>query len=239
MSARESDDEGPSTPKKKRSYKQKFRNEWSHHENFKKWLRRDMKDPYRAYCIFCDTSMTADMGALKRHSEGNKHVLKAKPSSSLTSIATAFKKPSPSLDDKHKIAEIKLAAFMTEHKISHRVMDHLVELLPKAFPDSEIAQKIKMKRTKLRAVINNVLGTTEQQDLCTDLKRQKFSVMIDESTDIAAIKTMCVVVRYFCPAKGRIVSRFWDLIQIYGNDNTDHSSSAERLFDAVLKSFQD
>ncbi|CAB3232777.1 unnamed protein product [Arctia plantaginis] len=64
-----------------------------------------------------------------------------------------------------------------------------------------------------------------------DLKRQKFSVMIDESTDIAAIKTMCVVVRYFCPGKGLIVSRFWDLIQIYGNENTDHVMAAVSLLD--------
>lgn len=102
MSFRESDHEGPFTPKKKRIYKQKFRDEWLRHENFKKWLRRYLKDPYRAYCVICETSMIADMGALKRHSEGSKHIFKTKPSSSQTSIAAVFKKSSTSLEDKRK-----------------------------------------------------------------------------------------------------------------------------------------
>lgn len=41
----DSDNEGPSTPKKSKSrqYKQKFRDEWLHQDEFKKWLRRDPK----------------------------------------------------------------------------------------------------------------------------------------------------------------------------------------------------
>ena len=54
---------------------------------------------------------------------------------------------------------------MAEHKISMRVMDHLVDLLPTMFPDSQIAKNMKMKRTKCQAIINNILGESEKQDL--------------------------------------------------------------------------
>lgn len=130
-------------------------------------------------------------------------------------------------DDQRKITEFKLSAFMAELKISHIVMDHLVDLLPKAFPDSKIASKIKLKHTKLQAVINNAIGTSEEECLVEDLKRStirhtciigKFSIMVDENTDVVSVKTMCVVVKYYNPSNsnlGRIVSRFWDLIQIF------------------------
>lgn len=42
--------------------------------------------------------------------------------------------------------------------------------------------------------------------------------MVDENTDVVSVKTMCVVVKYYDPSNsnlGRIVSRFWDLIQIF------------------------
>lgn len=235
---------GPSTSKKikKKHYRQKFREEWLSDQNFKTWLQRDAKDPYRAICVLCDSKMLADRVAIKRHSEGNKHLKKSVASSSPSqpSVAKVFeKKTFKSDEEKCKTAEIKLAAFMTEHKISHRVMDHLTDLLPTIFPESNTAKSLKMKRTKLQAVINNVLGVTEKQELCADLKNQKFSVMIDESTDIGSVKTMCVVVRYYCPVKNQIISRFWDLIQIHGEDKAVASATAEYLFEAVLKSFVD
>jgi hypothetical protein len=42
-------------------------------------------------------------------------------------------------------------------------------------------------------VINNCMGETDKENL--DLKSQKFSILIDESTDIAVVKTVAVVVR--------------------------------------------
>ncbi|CAG4953178.1 unnamed protein product [Parnassius apollo] len=98
-----------------------------------------------------------------------------------------------------------------------------------------------MKRTKCQAIINNILGEAEKQDLCAALKEQKFSVMIDESTDIGAVKTMCVVVRYYCAQKGQIVSRFWDLIHIHGEENSAPvaTATAQHLFEAVIISFEE
>lgn len=237
----ESDEAGPSSPKKtkKRQYKQKFRNEWLEDNEFKKWLKCDPKNEYRAMCVFCNATMLADKGAIKRHGEGSKHISRTKATSQ-RSVATIFQtKSAKTLEENTKAAEIKLAAFIAEHKISHKTMDHLVELLPNIFTDSEIANNLKMKHTKLQAVVNNVLGVAEKQDLGIDLKNEKFSVMVDESTDIGTVKTMCVVVRYYCKQQGRIVSKFWDLIQIFGDEKAEHRSTAEHLYNAILKSFRD
>lgn len=57
-------------------------------------------------------------------------------------------------------------------------MDHLIELLPNIFTDYRIAKNLKTKHTKLQAVINNVIGVAEKQELSVDLKNQKGSSMI-------------------------------------------------------------
>ncbi|CAG4962241.1 unnamed protein product [Parnassius apollo] len=244
-SSEESDvrsDAGPSRAKKK--YRQQFRDEWLQLQDYRKWLKRDKKSIYKCICTVCDSSLIADLGAIKRHSEGAKHKLRLPALSHVRTIDNIFKSQQrASDDDQRKITELKLSAFMAEHKISHIVMDHLVDLLPKAFPDSKIASNIKLKHTKLQAIINNVIGASEGECLVEDLKREKFSIMVDESTDVASVKTMCVVVKYYDPNLGRIVSRFWDLIQIFDDKKAgtsgDYSATAEKLFNSIIKSFRD
>lgn len=61
---------------------------------------------------------------------------------------------------------------------------------------TDIAKSISMKRTKTIAIIKNVIGATQKNELATILKGVHFSLLTDESTDIGTIKTSCVVVRY-------------------------------------------
>lgn len=235
----------PSSAKKKK-YRQQFRDEWLQIQDFRMWLKRDKTSPYKCTCTVCKSSLAADLGAIKRHSEGAKHKLYLPGVLQTRTIDNIFKEQQGVSDDeRRKIAEIKLSAFMAEHKISHIVMDHLIDLLPKIFPDSNIASKINLKHTKLQAVINNVVGASERECLIEDLKREKFSVMVDESTDVATVKTMCVIVKYYDLNLGRTVSRFWDLIQMFDDKNaaptrvTDYSATAEKIFHAIIKSLRD
>lgn len=99
------------------------------------------------------------------------------------------------IDIQIKTAEIKLAEFVAEHFISFSAMDHLNDLLKGIFADSKIAKGLSMKRTKTTAVIQNVIGNTYKEELSEMLKKQKFSILTDESTDIGSVKTSCVVVR--------------------------------------------
>ncbi|CAH2092807.1 unnamed protein product [Euphydryas editha] len=64
-------------------------------------------------------------------------------------------------------------------------MDHLSEGLKSCFSDSKIAADLAIKRGNCIATVKNVIGESQKEYLENFLKRQKFSVLANESTDIA------------------------------------------------------
>lgn len=238
----ETDVSRPSTSKKRKHYAQKFRDEWLKHREYSNWLRKFSKDDTKAMCILCNATLTADIHVIKRHGEGNKHKIKLTAASASRSkqpsIISALKATPATEKQIVNTSEIKLAAFVAEHRISHNVMNHLSDLLPKLFPDSNIAKAMKIKPTKLQATINNCIGAAEKGEMVNDLKSQKFSILIDESTDIAVVKTLAIVVRYYDTNFGKIISRFWDLIQLFDENTSEHTATAEKIFNKVIESFQ-
>ncbi|KAJ8970974.1 hypothetical protein NQ314_000948 [Rhamnusium bicolor] len=103
-------------------------------------------------------------------------------------------KPSISLSAKR--AEIKTCAFMVEHNLSFSVMHHFVDLLKDCYPDSKILQEVQLKPTKAKALVKNVIAESQTITLCEKLKNVMFSILIDESTDVSAVQTLCIVVRW-------------------------------------------
>lgn len=99
------------------------------------------------------------------------------------------------LELKVKEGEIRLAAFVVEHNLSMRVMEHLPELLRAVCSDSTIAKKIKCGRTKVKSIITNVTGQNERERIICLMKSNKFSIIADESTDKSCTKVLCLVVR--------------------------------------------
>jgi len=65
--------------------------------------------------------------------------------------------------------------------------------------------------------------------------------MIDESTDVACISTMCVVVRFFDTESKIVVTRFWDLVQVFDVkdlETVDKGATSENLFNKCIHSFE-
>lgn len=91
--------------------------------------------------------------------------------------------------------EIQLCGFLAEHNISFTVLDHLTTVIKNGVTDSEIVKSMQLKSTKGTAIVKNVLAECEKDDLQRKLKNNLFSILIDESTDIGGIQTMCIIVR--------------------------------------------
>ncbi|XP_051761679.1 uncharacterized protein LOC127518706 [Ctenopharyngodon idella] len=187
--------------------------------------------------------MVAEMTVLKNHDKSKKHQDKKKNlAPAQRSIAHLLQKLSESeqLDTAVKNAEITW--FMAEHNIALRTSDHLVNILKDIFKDSKTAQHMSLGCTKTTAITKHVIGGSYFESLTEILKRKKFSVLIDESTDIGNVKTLCVIVRFLDEGTNRIQSRFWKLVQIYSDQHRQSAAegaTAEWLYTEMMKSFTD
>lgn len=129
-----------------------------------------------------------------------------------------------SLERKVKEAELKLCAYLCDYNLPFRLMDSLPKLCTEIFPDLEIARKIVMKRKKATQLCVKLMGPAAKDEVVRDLQYTKFSLIIDETTDISDKKTLAVIARYW---KGNSVrDRFLDLLEV-------QSGTAAHLFDAI------
>ena len=112
-------------------------------------------------------------------------------------IKQFFQKPkAEGLDDKVARGELTLTSYMSEHNTPFLHADHLVECYKKIFPDSAIAQKMSLKRTKAAYVMQQGIAHHERLDVVSICRNQKYSIIIDESTDISTKQMLAIVVRY-------------------------------------------
>lgn len=98
-----------------------------------------------------------------------------------------------------------------------------------------------LKLTKATNIITKVIVLIEKEILSEKLNKNKFSILIDKSTDIACISTMCVIVRFFDTDSKIIVTRFWDLIQVFNlkePKQVEKGASSENLFNKCIESFE-
>uniref|UniRef100_A0A2S2NB18 Uncharacterized protein n=1 Tax=Schizaphis graminum TaxID=13262 RepID=A0A2S2NB18_SCHGA len=182
---------GPDVIKKRKLHRQqKFRQEWCSLPELKNWLMPD-KDPFKASCKQCRTTMIAKLTNLKLHAKGIKHRQMEAAGTIRQLPMISFNQTDTDTQLKSNIqrAEIKLSGFIAEHNIPLCAADHLPDLLKKCFPDSKILQGINMKRTKTSAIVKNVIGVTAKEEL-SDMLRTSKSNITDEFTDISSLHHM-------------------------------------------------
>ena len=124
-----------------------------------------------------------------------------------------------------------MAAFVAEHNLPFSIMDHLSDLFKEVFPDSAIAVKFKSKHTKTRSIVRNILAKRFKTELIETLQKHKFSIIIDETTDIASKKQLALVVRYFCERELVVKSQFFCLIELTNSDATTITTSLIAIFE--------
>eukprot|EP00794_Sanderia_malayensis_P006376 gene6376-7113_t len=95
------------------------------------------------------------------------------------------------ISEETKRAELMITGFIIDHNIPFRVMNHLSEVLPRAFHDSAIAKNFVFKRTKATCLAYNILGEELKTAAVRDIVDTKhFSVIIEESTDRSTTKSL-------------------------------------------------
>ena len=195
--------------------------EWEKEDALKEWITSVPGEDTKAACRFCRTVLRAHLSDLKDHCSTKKHKKNALPfSATRTLLDTGIKKVT--VDNTTKICELKLSAHIACHS-SMKTIDHLGELV-KTISNKESA----LHRTKCTALINNVLGPSMLEELLQDISDSAYSLIIDESTDIASKKKLCVVIRYPSYTRKKIVTSFLGLVEL---ENSTSQGITDKLLD--------
>ncbi|XP_040582609.1 uncharacterized protein [Lepeophtheirus salmonis] len=105
--------------------------------------------------------------------------------------------------------EAQLYLFIVKH-CTIRSCDHLVDVIKKCFSD-KTAIDIAIHRTKCTAVLKNVLMPHFIDKLRKDIGNRKYSILLDESTDISFVKYLGLAIHYFGKNSKKLVSTFLHL----------------------------
>jgi len=100
-------------------------------------------------------------------------------------------------------AEAAIALFVSAH-CSILSSDHLGELCKLQFSGAQADNH----RTKCTAIINNVLCPYFESKLKDDIGNSKYSILVDESTDISVTKCLGIVIIYYSTLKSTIITTF-------------------------------
>jgi len=177
-----------------------FQHSWLQIEEFKGWLTSH-PDNRKAFCTACNTVLACGISELRKHANRKRHIFNLKedqikydnnPSALLTK-----KVNSKGHIEDVKRAEIKLAAFFAEHNIALRTLDHMVPLLKNIYNKPEIANDLSLSRKKCTKIITNVIGKRESEKSIEILRKQRFSILIDESTTISNDKVLVYLLNIF------------------------------------------
>lgn len=221
--------------------KRKFRDAWMDNPDFSVWLTRVEGNDTKAYCNICRRELSAEITAIKCHKSThihNRHEQAARNAQGdLGGVTGGQEDDGTTNDDLREAvarAEIKLACFIAEHNLSFNTANHMVELHKIIYPDSAIARAVKLKRTRCTDVVKT-LGRCVTTELAEKLRRYKFSIIIDESTDVSTTKSLAVVVKFYDDDKKVISTNMLDLVEIFSADSCEPSGSTGRnLYDLVM-----
>lgn len=175
---------------KKNTYEShKFRQQWLDIEQFQPWLREVSTDEKLCFCCYCEKSFTANLSHIYRHAESATHCIISRQKNlerkETNEDVSRSDKSLLSFDNQKKTAEIKFAAFVAEKNVSYQTAEENFALFKNIANDSKILQSISMSRTKCQKIISNVLCPVETDRLVEIIKNNKFSIFIDETSDIS------------------------------------------------------
>lgn len=214
--------------KKKKSYKQKYKQEWS--SNFGTWLTCT-PDKKSAYCKVCSKSFQGGITHIQRHEKSKLHLKKIKIAKArpLTKIDDMMATSNEAvLAQQLRSAEIKMIAFLAEHNLPFSTLDHLGKFIASVCPDSTIAKSLKCQRKKATNICLNIIAPGQLAATIENLNKSFFSIIVDETTDVSVKKSLVIVARYFKDM--RVTDSYLSLIEV--NDGT-----AEALFKSILNFF--
>lgn len=249
------------TPKKKMKRFCSFNDNWLNNETFKSWLIKH-NDEY-AKCKICQVCFTVKhdgVGAIKQHLNSLKHNNMEKQQKQNQLLHNFFESKSTSENGSLALCELSFIYHTVKHHHSYNSADCFIKNSKTFFPDSKLAQKLRCGRTKMEAIVKNVLAKASLEKVLYDLKNGSVSRNTSTSepntsrttvsTDIPVIsdpipysiacdasnhgdkKMFPLIIRYFTLEKG-IQNK---IIEFYEDANETAIAISQKITEILIKS---
>ncbi|XP_066599937.1 protein FAM200A-like [Prorops nasuta] len=218
--------------KGKKSSAKKFQIDWyDDNPSWENWLLRVTGRDDLFVCLACEQIYSSGLTQIKRHSVQKKHIrnmiMKEIPLDDEIANPTTSKNDKFRFNDRVKAAELKVAAFFAEHQIPFQYSKELLSLFQDIGKEPDVLQSMTLGKTKIQNIITKVLSPYETEQIREDLKRQRFSVFVDETTDSTNEKKMTLITRHVDSKSLRTQDNLLHLINLDAKD-----CSADKIFNA-------
>ncbi|KAE8747054.1 hypothetical protein FOCC_FOCC006192, partial [Frankliniella occidentalis] len=174
------------------------------------------KENEAAKCTVCDVALSAHQADLKKHATKPRHlsmldIWKRQKQSRLDNLGIEI-----AGSDK-KTIDLRLAVYTACHS-AIRSVDHLCDILKEIGKGSKL-ENLQLRRTKCTKL------------MLADVGDSAFSLIIDESTDVSAVKFLALIIRYFSKTEEKVITEFPGFIEVY-------SATAVALFESIKNYLQ-
>ena len=203
----------------KESYesRRRYRTEW---ERDFPWIRKATDGSENSFCKICKKTLQPRKKTIQNHADSADH--KRRAGDAATSRRITF--PAVRENEATKKAEIELAVAVCCH-CSVLTIDHLGDIISRNATGSPL-ENLRLHRTKCSKIISNIIGPVLKESLQEDIQEKKFSLLVDETTDVSSDKTMCICVRYCSEKEEKIMTRFLEIVLVT-------QTTGKALFNAV------
>ena len=181
---------GKTNKKVKKQPVRKFKEKW-----LKKfpWLLKSKKSGnFMPVCRPCGKELSCHKTAIERHGKSQVHRNSVAEAEKTTNLGDMWKGVA---SGKNAVAdlEIKLSVFIAENNLPLSLSDSLMEFLKHLFPGNPDLSQVTLGKQKCTNVIRQVVGFRFMMDNVQKLRKNKFSVFVDETTDVGTINQCAVV----------------------------------------------
>ena len=133
--------------------------------------------------------------------------------------------------DQQAVAEMKLITYAAVHNLPFDHFSHLIKTIREAFPDSPLAQRMKMGYTSATYHLNFGLSRTEKRKLDQELNSVPFSASLDAGSK-GNKKRMEIFVKYWSEKRHKVVEMFFGAVTL----NVENAISLTESFLGALRS---
>ena len=204
--------------------KRRFNEEWKVEFS---WATagKDYRTHQMTKCKICpDVEIRSHKSSLRDHEKSSKH--KTRDPNKTQSILKFTEQPAKI---RQKKAEIQLAAAVACHA-SMSAVHHIGEIITNNGHGSTW-ESSRTHRTKCSAIVVNVIGKDILNELRGNLKERRFSILVDESTDISVTKLLVITIRYFNGKIGNIVDEYLGIVEVLYTTGTCLLEATKELFE--------